>query len=89
MIYRFKVLSRNVVGFSMESSELLVRAAAIPDTPDAPVVSQSGDNIEINWSAPYNGGSAITHYNIYIRQSDQVTYSEELVNCNGQESVVI
>ena len=39
--------------------------------------------------APFNGGSPLTAYSITIRQSDGLTYSSELGNCNGSNSGVI
>lgn len=66
-VYAFKVEARNVQGFSPESSEFSVRAAAVPDTPSAPTTTVNGSNVQIGWTAPYNGGSAITSYTITIR----------------------
>jgi hypothetical protein len=42
----------------------------------------------INWSAPDNGGSEITEYEIVIRQED-TTYSIQLSNCDGSLSSVV
>ncbi len=46
-------------------------------------------NVVISWIAPYNGATPITSYTIMIRQSDQVTYSTQLVYCNGAQSTVV
>lgn len=38
---------------------------------------------------PYDGSSTITSYNIVIRESDGVTFTEDTVNCNGADATVI
>jgi len=38
---------------------------------------------------PDNGGSAITSYMMYVRKSDSITYSTELINCDGYISTII
>ena len=48
----------------------VVSAATVPSTPAAPTTTVSGTNIDINWVAPANGGSAITGYEVKILQSD-------------------
>ena len=42
----------------------------------------------IDWFAPDNGGSPITAYTVLIRHSDGVSYSTELLHCNGADPVV-
>ena len=43
----------------------------------------------ISWSAPDNGGSAITSYTIYIQTSDLTTYLTELIYCDGSLEIVM
>jgi hypothetical protein len=43
----------------------------------------------VTWIEPNNAGSPITHYTIWIRQSDKVTYSLELTNCDGNDSDIV
>ena len=38
---------------------------------------------------PITNGSPITAYKIYIRQTDQTTYTQESVECDGASTVVI
>lgn len=66
-VYSFKVEARNVIGFSSESASVSIRSAAIPDTPSAPTSTVNESNVDITWTAPYDGGSAITSYTITIR----------------------
>jgi len=87
-VYAFKVEARNVVGFSAESSSVSIRAAAIPSTPAAPTTTRNGNNVDIAWTAPSNGGSAITAYTITIRQSDGSTFSIDSTNCDGSDATI-
>ena len=45
--------------------------------------------MQIDWTEPFTGGSPVVGYRIYIRQSDGVTYSLELNDCDGASSQVI
>jgi hypothetical protein len=47
------------------------------------------DYVLIDWVAPFNGGTAITGYRIYIRQTDGGVYTQDLVTCNGASGVII
>ena len=44
--------------------------------------SLSPDVITVNWSAPDDGGSPITGYEVTFRENDAVTYSVETSNCD-------
>ena len=78
VVYTFKVTARTLVGSGEDSSELSVRAAAKPTSPAAPsTLVNTNVSVTITWSAPYNGGSAITAYTVAIRQSDGSTFTTE------------
>ena len=51
------------------SSTLSLLCATVPAAPSAPVTSSSGSQFVITWTAPYNSGSAITGYNVYLVSS--------------------
>lgn len=87
--YKFKLKARTLYGYSEDSSELIIRAARIPDIPTDVTTTSTTDDVTISWTQPYNGGSAITAYTIQIRQSDGVTFSEELTSCDGSDSTII
>lgn len=64
----FKIQSRNSVGYSLDSQELIVRVARISDVP-LDVVTQinlSDRQVQISWEVPYDGGSPIFEYEILI-----------------------
>jgi hypothetical protein len=83
VVYTFKVTARNLVGLGTDSSEVAIRAAAIPSVPAAPTTAVNTNvSVTISWVAPSNGGSAITTYTVAIRQSDGTTYTTESANCN-------
>jgi hypothetical protein len=78
----FKVEARNAAGFGPESNIEFVIAASVPATPAAPTTTNDSTDIIIEWTAPDNGGSEITGYEVRILQSDGLTYTPELTNCN-------
>ena len=89
-IYTFKIEALNAVGYSYFSTEIMVRAAAKPSAPTAPITSViSNTSVVITWVPPITGGSPITAYSITIRQSDGITYTTELASCNGSNSAII
>jgi hypothetical protein len=87
--YKFKVRARNSVGFSEDSNETIIRAAALPDVPtDVQTVLIDG-YIVVSWTEPYDGGSPISAYEILIQHDDGVQYSQDLVNCDGSDSTIV
>lgn len=44
--------------------------------------------MQISWLSPNNRGSVITAYVIKIRHSDDVNFSQDVVNCNGSDSTI-
>lgn len=66
-VYKFKIEARNLKGYSAYSNTLSIRAASIPDKPSAPTTTVNAANVGISWNAPFNGGSPITAYTIWIR----------------------
>jgi hypothetical protein len=47
-----------------------------------------GDSVSITWTEPIIQGSPITGYRIYIQESDGVSYSLELSDCDGSNTVI-
>lgn len=39
-------------------------------------------NVLVQWTEPNDNGSPILGYKVYIRQSDDVTYTQETANCD-------
>lgn len=63
-----------------------ILAAQVPAQPSAPTTTWSPDNVVITWTAPDNGGSAITGYTVKIRQSDDTTFTVDSANCDMSSS---
>jgi hypothetical protein len=77
--YKFKVQSRNNVGYSLFSSEIIVRAAKVPDAPTDVVttIDFNEHNVIVSWTEPYAGGSPFTSFTVMIQHSDGITYSQD------------
>jgi hypothetical protein len=93
-VYKFKVQARNSVGYSLDSSEILVRVARIPDAPanvrtEADSADVVSSRIYFLWDAPYNGGSPLLSYEVLILESDGVTYTPLPSECDGADSTVL
>lgn len=72
--YRFRVYARSTVGLS-GPGEIEILCGQIPDTPAAPSTEIEGLNVRVTWSAPYDGATPITNYQILLQHSDGVSYS--------------
>jgi hypothetical protein len=82
LIYDFKVESRNLVGYSPETTIISIRAAAVPAQPNQPLTDIIGLNVVITWDKPLVNGSPITAYQIIIKQNN-LQFTEDMVNCDG------
>jgi len=80
--YQFKIVARNSFGTSEYSETVSILAAQIPDKPVAPTTVFDRTTVVISWTAPFDQGSEITGYQVFIRESDEVTFTEDLTNCN-------
>lgn len=83
--YTFKVHARNSMGYSGDSNEITVIAAAKPSKPYSPTSSFANDIVTISWPLPTTNGADIISYSIKIRHSNMATYSEELTYCDGTD----
>ena len=66
-----------------------VLAAQRPDAPTDVITVVTGDTVTFTWSLASTGGSPITGYRIFIGQSDSLTFTQDLTNCNGASSSII
>jgi hypothetical protein len=86
--YKFRVYARNSVGLS-QAATVTVLCAQPPDTPAAPTTTINGANVVVKWTAPYNGGSTISSYYIVLGQSDGLTYTVDLISCDGSQPAIV
>jgi hypothetical protein len=91
-MYSFKVQARNSHGPSAYSNTVSILSAQTPNKPEPPTTefegSQDYGNIIVRWVAPVSGGSPIIAYQITLRESDGVTFTEEMTYCDGQDSII-
>jgi len=69
VLYTFKVQARNLIGYSLDSTTVSIRASSIPDTPSDPTTTINGANVDFAWDilgTDNNGGSPITAYEVVI-----------------------
>ena len=86
--YTFTVTASNAIGDSTQSSASnAVTPLAVPDTPDNFTASSvSSGQVQLSWSTPNNGGSAIQGYEIQYRVIDSQA-GEWLQSSNSSEEV--
>ena len=87
--YRFYVQARNAAGYSTASNIITAIAASVPATPAAPTTTNDKTNIVIEWTAPDNGGSEITGYEVRILHKDGLNDSVETNNCDMSASTLL
>jgi hypothetical protein len=80
-IYEFKVESRNSYSFSSLSDVITLLCAYVPEPPLTMTTTNSNELVTIDWIAPVTNGSPVTAYKVYVRQNDDVTFTEENVDC--------
>lgn len=61
----------------------------MPDQALAPSTTINGPVVDIDWSAPYENGSAITGYIITIRKDDGSTFETEITSCDGANPTIV
>ena len=66
---------------------IVIKASDVPSQP-LPIVTSYDltvypTKVKISWIAPYNNNETILEYHILILEQDNVTYSEDTVDCNG------
>ena len=70
-LYYFWAATHNVVGWSAWSARAQATTLRVPDAPSAPALSDVGPvSMVVTWSAPYNGGTAITGYEVGFSLTD-------------------
>lgn len=87
--YVFRVAAVNIAGTGANSA---ASAAVIPYTiPNAPTglsVSGSGNSKTVSWTAPFNGGAAISYYQLYYATNSAFTENLSSVSPSGTSTTV-
>ena len=80
--------SRNSVGLS-PPTQISVLVAQVPDKPLIPSTVYFAPNIYVTWSEPYNGAAPLLYYKVLFLETDGATFSLELSNCDGSNSLIM
>lgn len=79
--YALKYRAKNIHGWGDYSAFVVITLAEKPGIPTSVQTANNGVNVDITWVAPSsNGGSTITGYAVYIKQSDN-SFSMDSSNC--------
>ena len=81
--------ARNAVGYSDLSAPLRILSAIIPGAPSTPITYNDGTNVFIKWNPPSSDpitdyGDVIMGYKVFIRTNDGVSFSKDLLHCDGE-----
>jgi fibronectin type 3 domain-containing protein len=63
--YFYKVTAANAVGEGALSTEASATPATVPGAPTGLTATAGNNQVSLSWTAPSNGGSAISAYNVY------------------------
>jgi len=64
--YEITVTAVNGAGESLPSESVQGIPYTVPDKVDAPSVARGDGKLTVRWTVPFDGGSAITGYNVYL-----------------------
>ena len=87
--YEFKVESRNSYGYSDYSGVLSMLCAFKPEPPLTVTTENQNDIVKVVWDDPVANGSPITGFRILVREHDEVTFTQESVQCDGTDATII
>jgi hypothetical protein len=87
--YKFRVRAHNVQGWSTWSNVSIIRSTGWPDKPDPVTTVINNVYVRITWVDPSNNYESIDKYDIRIRESDGVTFIQQLQYCDGTNPLVI
>lgn len=71
--YTFWVAAKNYIGTGALSPSVVQLAASVPDQPASPTVAATHDSVSISWTAPNDGGVAITDYYAFVDDDNNGT----------------
>ena len=67
----------------------MIKAGSVPGQMDTVTTEIENIYVKIAWDYPVDNSDSVTEYEILIRQSDQATFSSELIHCDGRSSAVV
>jgi hypothetical protein len=88
--YNFRVRAENANGWGAFSTPATISATASPSQISSVTTSiVLPTYVRIAWIAPYANSATVDSYKILLLQSDGLTYSEDLPDCDGSNSTII
>lgn len=87
--YVFTVEARNSYSYSAVSNEIELLCAFVPEPPTTVTTTNLNELVVFDWNEPVPNGSPITGYKVFIRESDGTTFTEENVQCIGNDATVM
>jgi hypothetical protein len=90
--YAFRYRVKNKHGWSDYSDVSTFVTATMPGQVSAPtfqVMAVSPTDMTLSWDEPATGGNPITAYNIVFVETDGVTFTEEMIYCDGSTNLVL
>lgn len=91
--YAFKVQARNAVGFSLDSQEVSILAAKIPEAPinlANNVAITTAYQIGLTWDqGVYNGGSAVIDYRLSYKESTSNSFTYYATDLTNTQLTVV
>ena len=83
--YSFRVRARNKWGLGPFSDVVRFDASFKPEAPSAaPVTTNTGALVKIEWTLPFNNGATISAYEIQIEEKDG-DFSANSIYCDGSD----
>ena len=76
LVCSFKVLALNSYGDGDLSTQVDILAAVVPAKMNQIVISSSGTNLVLTWTAPDNRGSTITGYEVRLLDKNDNTFKD-------------
>jgi hypothetical protein len=70
LVYSFQVMGRNKQYWGDPTAALPILAAQEPAMPDPPTTELVEYNVVVSWEAPFDSGSPMTGYRIFLRKAD-------------------
>ena len=86
-LYYIRVAAVNIAGTSSYTSALSDTPRTVPSAPSSPTAARGNQQITFTWTAPGNGGAAITDYLIEYKEASSSTwllYSDSVSTSTSQ-----
>lgn len=80
-------MAKNIYGYGATSLDASIDTFSVPYAMSAITTTPNGEDIEITWAAPLNGGVTISAYDIRIYKPSTGEFLND-ANCDGTNSEI-